>query len=80
MLPRGVGVRVASAILTFYDPDKFGVIDRFAWKALYGMDKDDFALEDYVKYLTEIRKMAAKYHTRTREVDLALWELGREAE
>lgn len=76
-LPRGVGVRVASAILTFYDPDKFGVIDRFAWKALYGVDKDDFAPEDYVKYLTDIRKMAAKYRMRTREVDLALWELGK---
>ena len=77
MLPRGVGVRVASAILTFYDPDKFGVIDRFAWKALYGMYKDDFTPEDYVKYLTDIRKMAVKYHMRTREVDLALWELGK---
>jgi len=76
-LPRGVGVKVASAILTFYDPDKFGVIDRFAWKALHGIYKDDFAPEDYVKYLTDIRKMAAKYRTRTREVDLALWELGK---
>ena len=70
-------MRVASSMLAFYDPDRFGVIDRFAWKALYRVDKEDFTPEDYVKYLTDIRKMATKYCMKTREVDLALWELGK---
>jgi len=77
-LPIGVRVRVASAILTFYDPDRFGVIDRFAWKAIYGVEKDDFSPDDYAKYLMEIRILAEKYCMKTREVDLALWELGKQ--
>lgn len=76
-IPRGVRVRVASAILTFYNPEKFGAVDRFAWKALYGMDKSDFTPQDYIKYLTDIRRIAIKHGLKTREVDLALWELGK---
>lgn len=45
-------MRVASSMLAFYDPERFVVIDRFAWKALYRVDKEDFTIADYVKYLT----------------------------
>jgi len=56
----GVKTRVASAILTFYNPEKFGVMDKRAWKALYNEEKEDFEPKDYVKYLKDIRELAKK--------------------
>ncbi|MEM3829195.1 MAG: hypothetical protein QXP36_08290, partial [Conexivisphaerales archaeon] len=44
----GVDVRTTSAILTFYNPQKFGVIDKNAWKALYDEDKNSFEAQDYI--------------------------------
>jgi hypothetical protein len=73
-----VGVAVASAILTFYNPNKYGVIDIYAWKALYDEQRKsgDFKPEEYVKYLKDIREIATKCNMTPRQVDLALWHLG----
>lgn len=73
----GVKTRVASAILAFYDPEKFGVVDVLAWKALYKQSKNDFEPQDYVKYLEDIRKIAGECNMTPRNVDLALWQIGR---
>ena len=73
----GVKTRVASAILTFYNPEKFGVVDVKAWKALYNEAKEDFEPEDYVKYLKDIRELAKKCYVTPRNVDLALWYMDR---
>lgn len=73
---QGVGTRVASAILTFYDPKKFGAVDWKAWKTLYDETKKDFEPKDYVKYLKDIRELAQKCNITPRNVDLALWYLG----
>ena len=70
----GVRTRVASAILTFYDPENFGVVDVRAWKSLYKELKQDFEPEDYVKYLKDIRELAKKCNLTSRNVDQALWE------
>jgi len=55
-------VAVASAILTFYNPNKYGVIDIYAWKALYDEQRKsgDFKPEEYVRYLKDIREIATK--------------------
>jgi len=75
-----VGVAVASAILTFYNPNKYGVIDIYAWKALYDEQRKsgDFKPEEYVRYLKDIREIATtnKCNMTPRQVDLALWHLG----
>jgi len=73
-----VRVAVASAILTFYNPNKYGVIDIYAWKALYGEQRKSgsFKPEEYVRYLKDIREIAAKCYMTPRQVDLALWYLG----
>ena len=73
----GADVRVASAILTAYDPSRFAVIDWKAWKALYDREKkEEFAPEDYVKYLQDVRKLAEECGMTPRKVDLALWKIG----
>lgn len=77
-LPR-VKTRVASAILTFYDPKKFGVLDVNAWRALYKEEKEDFEPEDYRKYLGGIRKKARECGMTPRQVDLALWKIGQKS-
>jgi hypothetical protein len=73
----GVRVKVASAILTFYDPENYGVIDKHAWKALYGSEIDDPTPEQYCNYLRETREIAKKYKMKTHEIDAALYEIGK---
>ncbi|MBO3758046.1 MAG: hypothetical protein JTT14_02940 [Candidatus Brockarchaeota archaeon] len=72
----GIDVRTASAILTFYNPQKFGVIDKNAWKTLYDEDKNSFEVQDYMKYLRDIRGLAKKCNMTARGVDVALWYIG----
>ena len=35
---KGVGPAVSSVILTFYNPNKYGVFDIHAWRELYGKE------------------------------------------
>jgi len=72
----GVSTRVASAILTFCDPDRFGVMDKNAWRALYREEKEEFEPKDYTRYLKDIRELAKKCGLTPRKVDLALWYIG----
>lgn len=69
----GVKTRVASSILTFYRPDKFGMVDKLAWESLYTERKEEFEPSDYVEYLKDIRQLAEKCHVTPRIVDVALW-------
>lgn len=72
---KGVKVRTASAILTFYDTNNFGAVDKFAWKNLYGEDKNEFNSDDYLRYLKDIRTLAKNCGMKAREVDLALYTM-----
>lgn len=73
----GVGTRVASAILTFYDPERFGALDVNAWKALYSEERRVFEPKDYVRYLKDIRELARRCGLTPRKVDLALYSIGK---
>lgn len=70
----GVGVPVASALLAMYQPERYGVMDRRAWKTLFGRDKAPFTARDYVRYLRRIRELGAEVGLTPREVDKALWQ------
>ena len=74
----GVAVRTASAILTFYNPIKYAVVDVRAWKALYNetLTTERPTSGEYAKYLNDIRRIAEKCGMATHEVDAALWVLG----
>ena len=72
-----VGIPIASVVLMFYDPTRFGAIDPNAWSALrWSDDGDDFEPEDYGLYLVRIRHIAKECGLTTREVDAALYWLG----
>jgi len=74
-----VGIPIASAILTLYDPTNFGAVDPNAWKSLgWPDDDDDWEPEDYGLYLVRIREMAQRCGLTPREVDAALYWIGNE--
>jgi hypothetical protein len=76
----GVSTRVASAILTFYDPERFGIIDKLAWRVLYDEEKENFDSKDYLRYLNDIRVIAERCKCTARIVDVGLWRMGWRAE
>ena len=77
---RGIGVPVASAILTLVYPEKYAVIDFRGWNQLFGERKQSFTIRDYKRYLIAIRKMAGELDWTPQEVDHAIWEYDRVGE
>ncbi len=76
----GVGIPVASALLMFYDPNKYAVIDIRAWQTLfkYGLVKENkkgknFTYKQWEKYLEIVRSYAKKYNVKPRDIDRALF-------
>ena len=73
---RGVGIPVASAVLTALHPDQFTVIDRLAYRALGVTFR--CGLAEYLRYLGFCRNEAARFGITLREHDEALWQYGAE--
>jgi hypothetical protein len=78
----GVGVRVATAILMFYDPGNFSVMDVNAWRSLVHLgfvDVFDLWYEDsehYPKYNRTCIELSRQFRHALRDTDRALWILG----
>lgn len=70
----GVGIGVASSILTLSGPANFAVIDFRNWEVLYSEKKQQFTVSDYKRYLADVRKLARKLDCDVREVDFLLWK------
>jgi hypothetical protein len=70
----GVGLGIASAILTLAHPADYGIIDFRVWKVLYQEDKKGFTIGDYRKYLDDLRKIASELECNAQEVDFLLWK------
>ena len=71
---RGVEIPVASAIVALCFPDQYAVIDFRGWRQVFGMEKRYFTLNDYKRYLKEIKRLAGELGWLPQEVDLAIWE------
>lgn len=72
-----VGPAIASVILTFYDPQNYGILDIHVWRELYG--KEPKGLFDknknyYLKVLADLRRIARQYNLTVRMVEKALFE------
>ena len=71
----GVGPALASTILTFYDPKKYAVFDIHVWREMYGKEpKNLFTTENYLKLLSDLRRIANKYNLDVRTVEKALFK------
>ena len=77
----GVGLGVASAILTLYLPARYGVIDFRAWDEINEVALGakslarNFTIDQYLKYLHKIRGLASKQGIEAQLVDYALWKV-----
>lgn len=69
----GIGLPIASAVLTLVEPDRFAVIDFRAWRALFGSERMSFGIADYRKFMAVLRQRAAMEGRTPREVELQLW-------
>lgn len=74
----GVGVPVASAILTTVLPEKYTIIDVYALKALGVTDKLKDRVDYYLLYLEKCRELANQFKVSLRTMDHALWQWGNE--
>ena len=69
----GIGMSVASAVLTLAEPDRYAVIDFRAWRALFGSDRTSFGVADYRAFMSALRHRAAIEQATPRAVELRLW-------
>ena len=70
---KGVGLKMASAILTAMFPTIYTVCDFRASEAM-GQKKDRSSLRYYVAYLAACRRMAKQYGVTLRDFDRANWQ------
>jgi hypothetical protein len=70
----GVGASVASVILTFYDPDNYGVLDFHAWHGLYNNDKKIFTEQECLRYFKDLRAKAREVGLPCRDVEKAIFK------
>jgi len=72
----GVGLKMASAILTAMFPTLYTVCD---FRASHALGQKDFSsLRYYIEYLAECRAMAAQYRVSLRDFDRANWRWSKE--
>lgn len=78
---KGVNYPSASAILMFFDPINYPVIDIRVWKELYKMNLVQenprgmsFTLEQWSKYLQIIRRIGNHYNLTAREIEKRLFD------
>jgi len=71
----GVGPAVASTILTFHNPREYGVFDIHIWRELFGKESENlFTVENYLKLLSELRRIASDCGLDVRTVEKALFK------
>jgi len=76
---RGVEIPVASAVLALCYPEQYAVIDFRVWRQIFGVEKRNFSINDYKRYLKEIKRLAAELGWLPQEVDLVIWEYDRQS-
>jgi hypothetical protein len=72
----GVGMPVASAILTTVNPAKYTIIDVYALKSLGVGDRLKHRVDYYLVYLQKCRELARQFNISLRTMDHALWQWG----
>ena len=81
---RGVGVPIASAILTLVDPRRYGVLDIRAWQLLFALRSvaanprgQSFTIAQWQQYLSALRHHARRLGVTARAIEYTLFECHR---
>jgi hypothetical protein len=84
---RGVGVPIASAILTLIDPSRYGVLDIRAWQLLFAIRSvrtndrgQGFTIAQWEQYLSALRHHARRLHVPARTIEYTLFLCHRNAQ
>jgi hypothetical protein len=67
-LRHGIGIAVASTILTFFDPKNYGVFDFHVWQEVFG-GRPKYTVVEYVKLLSRLRQEAEMYGLNARTIE-----------
>ena len=73
----GVGVPIASAVLALVEPQKYCILDRHGWRAVFGKERESFTPFDYWSYHQAIARLGIELGWTLRETDLAIRRLDR---
>ena len=61
--------------ITIVDPKKYAVFDIHIWREMYGKEpKNLFTTENYLKLLTDLRRIASNHSLDVRRVEKALFK------
>lgn len=72
----GVGPALASVILTFHNPEDYGVFDIHVWRELFGKEPQDLFtnIKHVIRYFEELRTISNKVKMPARDVEKALFK------
>jgi hypothetical protein len=71
----GITPVLVSIILAFFDPKNYGIFDLTVWKPLLGNAPSGlYTPQNYIRFLTALRKTAAKQKLDARTIDKALYK------
>lgn len=73
---RGVGNALASVILTFYEPENYGILDIHAWRILFGKEPSDLfsSHEKIIKFFNKLREISLETNFSCRNIEKALFK------
>jgi len=74
---RGIGNALSSVILTFYDPQNYGILDIHVWRGLFGEKEpsDVFSNpERAIKFFDKLRRVSSKTGLSCRDVEKAFFK------
>ncbi len=76
LMLEGVSPILASVILTFFDPKRYGIFDSYVWKSLLGNEPPNlYSTINYLRLLTALRKTAAKHNLGVRLIEKSLFKM-----
>jgi hypothetical protein len=77
----GISPVLASIILAFFDPKRYGIFDLRVWKPLLGNASAGlYTPQNYIRLLEAMRKTANKHNLDVRIIDKALYKKSIDAE
>ncbi len=71
----GISPVLASVILAFFDPKRYGIFDLRVWRPLLGNASAGlYTPQNYIRLIEAMRKTAAKHNLDVRVIDKALYK------
>jgi len=74
----GVGIPTASALLFFFSPDEYPILDYRALESLGVKGRSVYAVSFWLRYLQACRTLARTHRVSVRTLDKALWQYSKE--